>query len=90
MFVDEPNIKIAEEFAKDLPEIQKDITAGRVLYVTAEPDTGNCWSMLQEFAQIINRVMKMRNPKTLRLLAVYSEASAGKVKNNGHSAGRTQ
>jgi hypothetical protein len=74
MFIDEPDIVIADEFAKDLPAIQRDIKAGRVLYITAEPQSGNCWQMLQEFARIMNRVMKAKNPQTLRLLAVYDKA----------------
>jgi len=77
MIVDEPNIKISEEFAKDLPLIQADIEAGRVLYVTAlEPHKEGWWAMLQEFAQIANAVIKKRTPFHARLLLVYDKPRA--------------
>lgn len=72
MFVDEPDVCIATEFEKDLPLIQADIAAGRVLYITArEPHKEGWWAMLQEFAQIANTVIKKRMPAHARLLLVY-------------------
>lgn len=80
MFVDEPDIKVADEFAKDLKLIQADIEAGRVLYITAlEPHKEGWWAMLQEFAQIANTVIKKRTPWHARILLVYDERRTDQI-----------
>lgn len=67
--------KVAEEIAKDRAAIDADIAAGRVLYCKGDsPHKGGCWQFLQEFARITNAVMKVRKPKTLRLLMTYDDS----------------
>lgn len=72
MWVDEPDVKIADVLRKDWAIINDDCEAGRVLYVIAdEPHKEGWWAMLQEFAQIANTVIKKRMPAHARLLLVY-------------------
>jgi hypothetical protein len=66
--------KVSEEIANDRAAMDADIAAGRVFYCTGNsPHKGGCWQFLQEFARITNSVVKVRKPKTLRLLMTYDE-----------------
>lgn len=70
---DKEQTEIVESIKADAANRDRDINAGRVLYLDIMRPGEGCWPLLEDFARVCNQVAKGRKPLNMRLLMVYDK-----------------